>query len=163
MATNRVIGNNKSLPWRLPSELELFKKLTLDKVVIMGNGTFESIKRKPLRGRKNIILSRSSQLYHSADVIFVGNLSAAIKTAKLESQAINQSTIMILGGAEIYAQTLSMADILYMTIVNCEPNGDTWFPDFNMNDWVSVDLNSISRQSVNDEYSYTHYVLKRRR
>jgi len=160
MARNRVIGLDNNLPWHLPSEFALFRKLTLNKPVIMGRRTFQSIGCIPLPGRRNIILSRTETRLHP-NTIMASNLSDAMDAAKSEARSAGQHEIMILGGADIYAQALPFADRLYMTIVDCEPQGDTWFPEFDHKDWLCTHLYPSRRQAAGDEFAYTHYRLRK--
>ncbi len=159
MAENRVIAKGEGLPWRLPSELALFKRLTMGKSVIMGRRTFESIGCKPLPGRTNIVLSRTLAEVPPA-VVLAHDLDAALRAARTGARRSGQAEIMVLGGAELYAQTLPMATRLYMTIVHCRPDGDTWFPEFDRDAWRCIS-SLESRSETGDEYAYTHYVLAR--
>lgn len=131
-ASNGVIGNNNALPWDLPDDLRHFKRLTVGKPVVMGRRTFESIGR-PLPARHNIVLSTNPGW--SADgVTVVPNLAEAVAAAGLDPK-VRAPEIMIIGGAQIYAQALPLADRIYLTQVHIEPEGDTLFPDLRPGEW----------------------------
>ena len=127
MANNRVIGLDNKMPWHLPAELQLFKRATLGKPIVMGRNTFESIGR-PLPGRLNIVLSRQAE-YQPAGVTVVATLDDAIVAAG------DVEELMIIGGATIYKQCLAAADRLYLTHIDLTTTGDTWFPDYEQYSW----------------------------
>jgi dihydrofolate reductase len=134
VADNGVIGNAGALPWHLPADLKRFKAMTVGKPVIMGRKTFESI-GKPLPGRHNIVLTR--QTGWTADgVTVVPNLAEAIAAAGLDPRA-RAAAIMVIGGAEIYAQALPSATRIELTRVHAAPAGDAFFrlPD---DGWVEA-------------------------
>ncbi|GAB4363316.1 MAG: dihydrofolate reductase [Oricola sp.] len=147
VSKNGVIGRDGDMPWRLSSDLRRFKALTMGSPVIMGRKTFESI-GKPLPGRLNIVISRNCDW--SADgAMRVGSLDAAIElaTAHLESaepDPDNPDTpmadeIFIIGGGEIYAQAVTLADMLHVTHVEAEIEGDTQFPEIDPAVWAVVE------------------------
>jgi len=122
LAKNRVIGIENRLPWRLPEDLAHFKALTLDHPVLMGRKTFESLGR-PLPRRTNVVITRNAD-YRPDGCLVAPSIPAAI--------ALCQGTdeIFFIGGAELYAQVIPLADRLYLTEVDAEPAGDAWFPEF---------------------------------
>ncbi len=122
LAKNRVIGIENRLPWRLPEDLAHFKALTLDHPVLMGRKTFESLGR-PLPRRTNVVITRNAD-YRPDGCLVAASIPAAI--------ALCQGTdeIFFIGGAELYAQAIPLADRLYLTEVDAEPAGDAWFPEF---------------------------------
>lgn len=122
MAKNRVIGKNNQMPWHLPADLAHFKRLTLGKPIIMGRKTFESI-GKPLPGRQNIVISRNSELDIPGCVI-ASSLTDAIKLVE------NAIEVMIIGGGQLYAESILQANRLYLTFIDLEVDGDTQFPEF---------------------------------
>jgi dihydrofolate reductase len=124
-ADNGVIGRDNDLPWRLPADLKHFKRLTVGKPIIMGRKTFESI-GKPLPGRHNIVVTRNAA-WQAQGVTVVPNLAEAIAAAGFTPGA-RPEEIMVIGGAEIYAQALLFADRIYLTEVHAAPEGDTHFP-----------------------------------
>lgn len=118
LASNNVIGHKGTMPWRLKADLAHFKRETLGKPIIMGRKTYQSL-GKPLPGRKNIVLT--SQNF--PEVICVRTIEEALKVAQSDD-------IMIIGGGEIYAAFLPIADRLILTHVDCSPEGDAFFPEF---------------------------------
>ncbi|MEC7106394.1 MAG: dihydrofolate reductase [Pseudomonadota bacterium] len=133
MAENGVIGRNNSLPWRLPVDMKHFMTTTMGKPVVMGRKTLESMK-SPLPGRTNIVLTRDPD-WQREGVHVVGDLAAALELAEQQSLIDGTDETMIIGGAEIYAQALPLADRLYVTRVHDSPLGDVYFPPVEFADW----------------------------
>lgn len=135
-AKNGVIGINNRLPWHLPQDLKYFKSVTMGKPVIMGRKTYESIGR-PLPGRVNIVITRNESWNASADVVVVHTLEAAIDAAK--SQAAAQAGLdeaIVIGGAQIYKEALLLVDKVYLTEVDLEPEGDSFFAPLDQRVWL---------------------------
>lgn len=128
VAANGVIGDNNALPWRLPEDLRRFKALTLGHPVIMGRKTFESIGR-PLPGRRNIVISRNRE-YAAAGCEVAASLEAALEACRNGSDEV-----FIIGGAQIYAEALPLAQRLYLTEISRDFEGDARFPAFDRNRW----------------------------
>ena len=127
MARGRVIGRDGDMPWHLPADLAHFKALTLGHPVLMGRRTFESIGR-PLPGRLNIVISRSRpQLPEGVQ------LAAGLDEAVGLAQAAER--LMVIGGGQIYAEALPLAQRLELTLIDAEIDGDTFFPEFDPADW----------------------------
>ncbi|MGI9306865.1 MAG: dihydrofolate reductase, partial [Gammaproteobacteria bacterium] len=118
----KVIGKNSALPWHLPEDLRRFKQLTLNCPVIMGRKTYDSI-GKPLPGRFNIIITRNAAL-QIGGAQTARSLDDAVNIAKAE----NPPEIFIIGGAQIYEQAMPIAARMYLTEINCEAEGDVFFP-----------------------------------
>ena len=138
MTRNRVIGRDNDLPWRLPDDMKFFMRTTLGKPVIMGRKQFESMPGA-LPKRSNIVLTRDKRFNpDSQGVMVVHTLDAAIGLAEEIAERDAVDEIMVIGGAEIYALTLSRADKLYFTLVHTEMAGDTFFPEFDEEDWQEV-------------------------
>ena len=133
MAQNRTIGLNNDMPWHLPNDLRYFKATTLGKPVIMGRKTFESIGR-PLPGRVNIVITRSEEWNHDG-VLVVNSVDQAITAAEDLAFDQNIDEVIVMGGAEIYRQTLNKAHKLYITEIHAEIEGDTYFPPFDLSLW----------------------------
>lgn len=152
MAENRVIGRNNQLPWRIPADLRHFKTLTLGKPVIMGRKTYESIGR-PLPGRGNIVITADSG-YQAEGCQVVHSVEQALEAAGSCEEA------MIIGGAKLYRQTLENADRLYLTLVKAEPEGDTWFPEIELQQWREIERQAHTADESN-EYDYDFVVLER--
>lgn len=128
MGKNRVIGRADKLVWPIPEDLRHFKRLTIGHPVIMGRKTFESILGslgKPLPGRTNIVVTRDTG-WHHAGALVAHSLEEAIAKAREEGSP----EIFISGGAQIYEQSLAMADKLYLTLVEDEQEGDAYFPEY---------------------------------
>lgn len=159
-AKNRVIGFQNAMPWYLPEELAHFKRTTLGKPLVMGRNTFESIGR-PLPGRTNIVISRNPEFNHPG-VKVATSLAAALKIA--DSQAIidGASEIMVIGGGEIYQQAFPLADTLYLTEVDAEPQGDTWFPEVSSEEWLETSRDTYPAQEGN-RYAYAIRCLQRKK
>ncbi|MGB9130469.1 MAG: dihydrofolate reductase [Thiobacillus sp.] len=122
LAKNRVIGIENRLPWRLPEDLAHFKALTLNHPILMGRKTFESLGR-PLPGRTNIVITRNPD-YKPEGCLVAASISAAI------ALCTDADEIFFIGGADLYAQAIPLADRLYLTEVDVEAAGDAWFPDY---------------------------------
>lgn len=135
-ARNGVIGRNNELPWRLPEDLKYFKAVTLGKPVIMGRKTHESIGR-PLPGRLNIVVSRQAREGQDSDLRWVTDIEAALELARREQPDANE--IIIMGGEEIYRQSLPLADRVYLTRIDLEVEGDAHFPSLNDEEWYLSD------------------------
>tara|TARA_B100000035_G_scaffold120763_1_gene102585 strand:- start:1114 stop:1596 length:483 start_codon:yes stop_codon:yes gene_type:complete len=125
MAKNRVIGKDNDMPWHLSDDLKNFKKITIGKTVIMGRLTYKSI-GKPLPNRKNIILSRNLK---DENVIVRNNLKIIFEQLK------NEEEVFIIGGEDIYSQTIKMANKLYLTTVDGIIEGDKYFPEIDVSKW----------------------------
>ena len=131
LAENRVIGRDNTLPWRLPADLKRFRRLTTGHPVILGRKNYESIGR-PLPERTNIVLTRD-RAYRAPGCTVVDTLDAAY------AAATDASELFVIGGAELYAQTLARADRLYLTWVHAQVPGDTFFPTFDLADWTEIE------------------------
>jgi dihydrofolate reductase len=130
-AQNDVIGDRNALPWRLPDDLKRFKALTIGKPVLMGRKTYESI-GKPLPDRPNLVMSRQSGLTIPGCTV-VTSLDQALDAA--HDITMGASELMVIGGAELYAQVLARTDVIYLTRVHAEVPGDTRFPSIVWDDW----------------------------
>ena len=130
MDRNRLIGNHDALPWHLPADMQWFRKQTMEKPILMGRKTFESI-GKPLPKRMNIILSRQKDLTIEGCIV-VQSLHEA------KAAVPDADEMMVIGGAEIYALLLPQADQLYITHIDESFEGDTWFPTYDLELWQRV-------------------------
>ncbi|ENM5730073.1 type 3 dihydrofolate reductase [Vibrio mimicus] len=117
-----VIGNNNEMPWHLPADFNWFKKHTIGKPVVMGRKTFESI-GKPLPGRRNIVVTRNPE-FSAEGVTIVSSINVAL------AEAGDAEEVMIIGGGSIYNEALPRATRLYLTFINKEIPGDTYFPNW---------------------------------
>ncbi|ABF14188.1 type 3 dihydrofolate reductase [Candidatus Palibaumannia cicadellinicola] len=128
MTVDRIIGIKNTMPWHLYDDLIWFKKHTNNKPVIMGRKTFDAIK-KPLSGRLNIVLSRNFIPSRDQDIIWVDNPIKALIAAG------NVTEVMVIGGAQIYNIFILQAHRLYLTHIDINIKGDTWFPHYHTNQW----------------------------
>jgi dihydrofolate reductase len=136
VAENGVIGRDNALPWRLSSDLKRFKALTVGKPVVMGRKTFLSIGR-PLPDRTNIVVTRDRNF--SADgVVVAHSLNAALQAARDDAHRRGVDAIMVIGGTDIFEQTMALADRLEITHVHARPAGDTTFPPIDAKLWRAV-------------------------
>lgn len=141
-ARNGVIGRNNALPWRLRDDLQQFKQRTSGHSIIMGRKTWESLGR-PLPNRRHIVVSRQAD-YHAEGITVVGSLAAAIDACAGVERAF------IIGGAEIYAQSLELADVLWITEVDAEVEGDAWFPPLPANRFTEVSRQHFDASEQNE-------------
>ncbi len=154
MAKNRVIGRNNQLPWRIPADLKHFKALTMGKPIIMGRKTYESIGR-PLPGRVNIVLT-GDVTYRAEGCEVVHSIAQALQVAGAVEEA------MIVGGSDLYRQTIGDADRLYLTLVKAEVEGDAWFPKIDSRQWREI-KREAHRADDSNQYDYAFVVLERAR
>ena len=128
MASNRVIGNRGEIPWKIPGEQKMFKEITIGHTMIMGRKTYEAIGRA-LPGRTNIVVTRQPD-YQAPDCIVVNDLKSAF-----DSCPPDESEVFIIGGGQIYKETISIADRIYLTVLPRAVTGDAYFPEFNESDY----------------------------
>lgn len=155
VAENRVIGNKNSLPWHLPADFRYFKENTLNKPIVMGLNTFESIGEKPLPDRKNIILNDNPN-YIPPEGCFVAH-----SIEELLDMVKNENEVMICGGASVYKQFLPLANRLYLTYIHHNFEGDTYFPEFNIDDWKEV-KRIDNKTDEENKFDYSFVVLERK-
>lgn len=153
MSENRVIGRNNTLPWHLPADLRHFKAITSGHTLIMGRKTFESI-GKPLPNRNNIVVSRDLGL-NAKGCIVVNSLEEALASAE-----VFNTNIYVIGGAQIYAQTLPILQKMYLTLVHHQFDGDAFFPEYNEQEWRVVSKEAHEADAEN-AYAYTFYEMER--
>lgn len=126
VARNGVIGHNNTLPWTLPDDLQHFRRVTMGKPVLMGRKTFLSLSR-PLPGRTNIVLTRNPS-WKADGTMTAGSLDQGLDLAANDPLGQESGEVMVIGGAEIYARALDLADRVYWTDVHMDPQGDAFFP-----------------------------------
>lgn len=147
MASNRVIGVDNKMPWHLSADLKKFKQITMGSPILMGRNTFESIGR-PLPGRRNIIISRNPD-YRQAGCDVFNNLQAALESCEDDEE------LFVIGGAKLYKTMLPHADYMYLTEIEKAFEGDTFFPDFDRENWREIDRQDVSDDdSVDFNYSF---------
>ncbi|MGG1663725.1 dihydrofolate reductase [Brevibacillus sp. NRS-1366] len=148
-ARNQVIGKDGDMPWQLPADLKNVKELTTGKTIVMGRKTFESI-GKPLPNRRNVVLTRSRDFHpEGVDVVHT------------KEEVLALGDVIIFGGSEIYRQFLDVVDRLYITEIDLETEGDTFFPEWDREAYVLVD----KREGTVDEknrYPHTFYTYERK-
>jgi dihydrofolate reductase len=151
---NNIIGRQGNLPWRLPNDFKYFKNKTWSMPVIMGRNTFESLK-KDLPGRINIVVTKKTD-WHPKNVFIAHNISDAIEKAK-EGDA---NEIFIIGGGEIFKQTMETVDRIYLTRVHTTVEGDTSYPAVDKSRWKLVKEESFPADEKNN-YPYTFEVWEK--
>ena len=152
---NRVIGKNNTLIWHLPADLKRFKALTTGHVIIMGRKTFESI-GKPLPNRTTIVISRQVDLQIEGAII-----AHSVEEAILKAKSLTREDIFIVGGAEIYALSLPLADQILVTQLHDIFEGDAFFPEIPLDTWeVSERERGVTDEKNAYQYSYLTYSRK---
>jgi dihydrofolate reductase len=149
MARNRVIGRDNALPWRLPADLAHFRKVTMGHPVVMGRRTFESI-GKALPGRKNIVITHNRE-YAAPGCTVVNSLDEAWKAAG------NAEEVCVIGGTTLFDETLSFADVIHLTEVGADVEGDTFFPEFDRSEWSERE---IARHPADERNAYPFRILE---
>lgn len=152
MDRNRLIGSNNGLPWRLPADLKHFKAVTLGKPVIMGRNTYESIGR-PLPERHNIVVSRNAA-FSAPGCTTVNSVPAALREAGAAQE------IMVIGGAQLFAELLPQAQRIYLTQIDAQFPGDVWFPELDAGVWQEVARTDHAPDERNP-YPYHFLILER--
>ena len=159
-AANGVIGRDGDLPWRLKSDLALFKANTLGKPVIMGRKTWDSLPTKPLPGRTNIVLTRDGS-FEAEKAVVCETFSEAVQIAREQAEDDGASEVCVIGGAALFELALPKAKRLYLTEVEADIEGDVFFPAFDEAEWVEVSSEAFPADDKND-YPTTFRVLERR-
>ena len=137
VADNGVIGAGNAIPWRLKSDMKRLKALTMARPIVMGRRTFLSLPRRPLPGRTNIVVTRDAT-FRSAGALVTTSLSEALAVARADALRRSVAEIAVIGGADIYAQCIDIADRLEITEVHARPAGDTCFPAIDPAQWQEV-------------------------
>jgi dihydrofolate reductase len=156
---NGVIGQAGNLPWRLRSDLQHFRRLTINKPVIMGRKTYESI-GKPLDQRTNIVLTRDASLTISGAVV-VNNWASALAMAREDARKRDVDEIMIIGGGDLFTALMAQADRLEITLVHASPEGDVLFPRINGSEWCEI-TRDRHKHGPYDDYDFTILTYERR-
>lgn len=141
MDENQLVGRNNALPWHLPSDLGFFKRTTMGKPVVMGRNTYESI-GKPLPGRQNVVISRRSE-YEAPGCTVLPGLEEAIRYCG------DAEEIVVIGGAQVYAQTVPLAERMYITRVQAKLEGDAWFTEVDWSQWQKVESEEVPADEKN--------------
>ena len=151
LSNNFVIGVNNDLPWKLKKDLQHFSVYTQNKAIVMGRKTFESIGR-PLPNRKNIVISSSLKSQESLEV--VPNLNQAIEVASQWNKDNSaEEEIVLIGGGYVFEESKNIVNKLVLTRVECEIDGDVFYPQIDLSDWKETSRKSYKRDSEN-EYDF---------
>lgn len=158
VAENGVIGRNGALPWHVPSDLKTFRRITMGKPVIMGRKTYDSI-GKPLPGRDNIIVTRDAGF--SADgTERAATVDDALDIARRKATERGVDEIIVIGGAEIFALTLPLANRIYLTRIHARPDGDVTFPEPDSRAWREISRSPVP-PDPRDDAAATLLILER--
>ena len=155
VANNNVIGKNNDIPWYLPADLKYFKKRTIDHHIIMGRNCYNSI-GKPLPKRTNVILTRDP-FYISSSCLVAHSIEEALTMAFDNGE----KEAFIIGGGEIYKESMHFWDKLYLTEVDLEIEGDIFFPEIDMKEWKLISEEAHEKDDKN-EYNYVFKVFERK-
>jgi dihydrofolate reductase len=153
MAKNRVIGAENKLPWSIPEDLKRFREITTGHPIVMGRKTYDSIGR-PLPKRTNIVITRDASVRLDGCEM-AGSVEEAVELASREDVP-GREEVMIIGGGEIYRQSLRLADRLYLTLIGHDVAGDAYFPEFAWSDY-----REIAREPRTEPFAYDFLVLDR--
>jgi dihydrofolate reductase len=159
VAKNGVIGARGELPWRVKADLQLFRRLTLGKPVIMGRRTFRSIGR-PLDKRANIVITRDPQ-FAEEGVEVAYSMEEAMRRAEAAARRLGADEICVIGGGDIFAATIGRAERLHITSVALAPEGDAHFPDIDPQAWKEVHREALPR--AEGDTADTVYLIYERR
>lgn len=154
IAEDRGIGRDNELLWHIPEDLRRFKRLTYGKTVIMGKRTWESLPRKPLPGRRNIVLTDIP-----GECIDCSETAYSIEDALAKCGSDDE--IFVIGGGTVYRQFLPLADRLYITHVHRKLPADVWFPEIDMRKWKVIEIEDFQPEDDGIPYSYVVYERKR--
>ncbi|SMF86283.1 dihydrofolate reductase [Paenibacillus uliginis N3/975] len=156
MGKDQVIGHKGTMPWRLPRDMAFFKEMTLNKTILMGRKTWESFGGKPLSKRLNVVLTRDQEFsLKPEEGIVIHDIDEGMKFAQ-------EGEMMVIGGSQIYEQMLPSADKLYVTFIDEDFEGDTFFPDVNWEEWtVAQEIPGITDEK--NPYSYRFVIYERKR
>jgi len=159
-ARNGVIGKDGALPWRLKTDLKHFKALTLGKPVIMGRKTWESLRRTPLVGRLNVVLTKDGS-FEANGAVVCEEFSEALSIAKEQAEEDGVSEVCVIGGVSLFEIALPRAKRIYLTEVDAEVEGDVVLPPFDESRWTVVS-EEAHPAGEDDDHPFTFRVLERR-
>jgi dihydrofolate reductase len=157
MAQNRVIGRDGGLPWHLPEDLKRFKAVTMGKPLVMGRKTWESLPRKPLPGRPNLVVTRQPGFRADGAQVF-DDLDAALAEANRLAEDLGVDEVCLIGGGSLYEQAFGKVDRIDLTEVRLAPDGDTVFPELDPASWREV---SRTPATAADGTEFDHVILER--
>lgn len=156
---NGVIGRQGELPWRLSTDMKRFKAATMGKPVVMGRKTWESLPKRPLPGRLNIVITRDAD-FRAEGALVAHSLEEALERAE-DGRGTPDQEIAVLGGGEIFRMALGIADHLYVTHVLADIAGDTTFPDIDPAVWQRISAEDVP-EGEKDNYATRYAVYERR-
>jgi dihydrofolate reductase len=158
VAENGVIGAQGGIPWRQKSDMQRFKAMTMGRPIVMGRKTFMSFPRRPLPGRTNIVITRDPH-FREPGAVVTGSVAEALAIARGDALRRSAAEIAVIGGAEIYAQTMPLANRLEITEIHARPDGDTIFPAVDPSVWRQDAREDHPSDSHNDAaFSYVTWV-----
>ena len=157
VAENGIIGRKGQLPWRLSDDLRRFKQLTMGHTIVMGRRTWESIGRA-LPGRRTVVVSRRPDFRTNVEGV---ETASGLDQALAIAQAANDEEVFVIGGAELYRESLGRANRLHLTRVRADVEGDTCFPDIEWNNWQLVESEDHDANEKN-EFAYRFETYDRR-
>jgi dihydrofolate reductase len=163
-ARNGVIGRDGGIPWRLKSDMALFKATTMGKPVIMGRKTWESLPKRPLPGRTNLVVTRDgsySEMSVAHGAVICERFDEAVQIAREQAEEDGVDEFCVIGGADIYALALPKARRIYLTEVMADVAGDVVFPPFDETAWTEV-RREAHAAGPDDEYDFVFRVLERK-
>jgi dihydrofolate reductase len=158
VAKNGVIGRDGALPWRLSSDMKRFKAATMGKPVLMGRKTWDSLPRKPLPGRQNLILTRDADFKADGAWVYT-DLAVMLAAARAMAEAAGAEEACVIGGAQLYNAVLPQANRVVLTEVNLEPEGDAHL-DLDLSQWREVSRENVAA-GPNDDADFIVRVLER--
>lgn len=154
IAKNRAIGDENKLLWHISEDLKRFKSITTGHTILMGRKTYDSIGR-PLPNRRNLVITRNEDLKIDGCECFT-SIQKAIDSCK------NDEEVFVIGGGEIYKQTIVKADKLYLTVVNKEYKADTFFPEINIMEWEEICFDEYEKgEKFEHSFSFINYVRRK--
>ncbi len=157
MAENRVIGRDGGLPWHLPEDLKRFKAVTMGKPLVMGRKTWESLPRKPLPGRPNIVVTRQPGFEAEGAQVFA-DLDAALAQADRLARDMGVDEVCLIGGGSLYVQAFDKVGRIDLTEVRLAPDGDTFFPALDPSAWRELSREAATSASGT---AFDHVILER--
>ena len=157
VSENNVIGKNNALPWHLPSDMKHFRDTTMGHCVIMGRKNYDSIplKYRPLEGRTNIVVTRKKEFSASSCIVV-----HSIQDALAEAEKKNETEVFVIGGADIYRQTIDIADKIYYTKIHHSFEGDAFFPNVDLNRW-KLTMQTDKQPDAKNKYPFSFCVYEK--
>jgi dihydrofolate reductase len=163
-ARNGVIGHNGDLPWRLKSDLAIFKQVTMGKPVIMGRKTWESLPKRPLPGRINIVLTRDGSYIDepiAKGALICERFDEAVQIAREQAEEDGAEEVCVIGGASLFALALPKARRIYLTEIDADCEGDVRLPPIDESGWTEV-RREAHPAGEDDDHAFVFRVLERR-